>query len=203
MLKINGDRLWNNLMTMAKIGATPKGGVCRVALTEEDRIGRDLFIEWCKKAGLSLEIDRMGNIFARRSGKNNDLPPVMAGSHLDSQPTGGKYDGVYGVLAAFEVIETLNDHNIITEHPIEIVSWTNEEGARFAPAMIGSGVFSGDFTLEISLKLNNTQQSSRWKSAVTPYQQHQKVRRKNSMQETLEGDIYQPYGIVAFDYCFP
>jgi len=148
MIKINGDRLWNNLMTMAKIGATPKGGVCRVALTEEDKIGRDLFIEWCKKAGLTIAIDKMGNIFARRAGKNNDLAPVMIGSHLDSQPTGGKYDGVYGVLAGFEVIETLNDHKIITEHPIEIVSWTNEEGARFAPAMIGSGVFSGDFTLE-------------------------------------------------------
>ena len=148
MLKINGDRLWNNLMTMAKIGATPKGGVCRVALTQEDKIGRDLFIEWCKKAGLTVAIDKMGNIFARRAGKNNDLPPVMIGSHLDSQPTGGKYDGVYGVLAGFEVIETLNNHNIITEHPIEIVSWTNEEGARFAPAMIGSGVFSGDFTLD-------------------------------------------------------
>ena len=133
---------------MAKIGATPKGGVCRVALTEEDKIGRDLFIEWCNKTRLKVAVDKMGNIFARRAGKNNDLSPVMIGSHLDSQPTGGKYDGVYGVLAGFEVIETLNDHNIITEHPIEIVSWTNEEGARFAPAMIGSGVFSGDFTLE-------------------------------------------------------
>ena len=133
---------------MAKIGKTPKGGVCRVALTKEDKIGRDLFIDWCKKAGLTISIDKMGNIFARRAGRNNNLPPIMIGSHLDSQPTGGKFDGVYGVLAGFEVIATLNDHNIITEHPIEIVSWTNEEGARFAPAMIGSGVFSGDFTLE-------------------------------------------------------
>jgi len=120
MIKINGDRLWNNLMTLAKIGATPKGGVCRVALTKEDKVGRDLFIEWCKKVGLTIAIDKMGNIFARRAGKNNDLAPVMIGSHLDSQPTGGKYDGVYGVLAGFEVVETLNDHNIITNHPIEI-----------------------------------------------------------------------------------
>lgn len=133
---------------MAKIGGTAKGGVCRVALTEEDRQGRDLFISWCQSAGCSIEIDAMGNIFARRAGKDNSLPAVMMGSHLDSQPTGGKYDGVYGVLAALEVIESLNDHQIETECPIEVVSWTNEEGARFAPAMLGSGVFAGTFSLE-------------------------------------------------------
>ena len=148
MIRINGDRLWNRLMEIAKIGGTSKGGVCRVTLTDEDKEGRDLFITWCKEAGCSIEIDQMGNIFAKRPGKNNDLPPVMIGSHLDSQPTGGKYDGVYGVLAGLEVIETLNDQNIITEHPIEVVSWTNEEGARFAPAMISSGVFAGEFSLE-------------------------------------------------------
>lgn len=148
MLLINGKRHWDRLMNMAKIGATPKGGVCRVALTDEDKVGRDLFIKWCKAAGCTIEIDQMGNIFARRSGSNQAKPPVMIGSHLDSQPTGGKFDGVYGVLAGLEVIETLNDHNITTECPIEIVSWTNEEGARFAPAMVSSGVFAGEFTLE-------------------------------------------------------
>lgn len=148
MLKIDPNRLWERLMAMAKIGGTAKGGVCRVALTEEDRQGRDLFIKWCQTAGCSIEIDAMGNIFARRAGQDNSLPAVMMGSHLDSQPTGGKYDGVYGVLAALEVIETLNDHQLETSCPIEIVSWTNEEGARFAPAMIGSGVFAGTFSLE-------------------------------------------------------
>ncbi|MEM6318965.1 MAG: Zn-dependent hydrolase [Bacteroidota bacterium] len=147
MLKINGERHWNRLMEMAQVGATPKGGVCRVALTEEDRIGRDLFIKWCKQANCTVEIDQMGNIFARRAGKNPDLAPIMMGSHLDSQPTGGKYDGVYGVLAGLEVIETLNDHQIDTEYPIEVVSWTNEEGARFAPAMVSSGVLAGVFEL--------------------------------------------------------
>ena len=147
-LRINGERLWDRLMTMAQIGATPKGGVCRVALTDEDKVGRDLFIEWCEAAGCTITIDQMGSIFARRPGRNNELPAVMAGSHLDSQPTGGKYDGVYGVLAALELVETLNDHNIETEVPIDIVSWTNEEGARFAPAMLAAGVFCGEFSLE-------------------------------------------------------
>ena len=148
MIKINGERHWKRMMDMAKIGKTPKGGVCRVALTDEDKIGRDLFIEWCKAAGCTIEIDQLGNIFAKRAGKDNSIPPIMIGSHLDSQPTGGKYDGVYGVLAGLEVIETLNDHHIQTQAPIEIVSWTNEEGARFAPAMVASAVFAGEFTLE-------------------------------------------------------
>lgn len=148
MMMINAERHWNRMMEMAKIGATTKGGVCRVALTDEDKAGRDLFIKWCQEAGCSIEIDQIGNIFARRAGKDNDLPAVMIGSHLDSQPTGGKFDGVYGVLAGLEVIECLNDHQIETENPIEVVSWTNEEGARFAPAMIASGVFTGEFSLE-------------------------------------------------------
>ena len=148
MIKIDGQRHWNRLMDMAKIGGTPKGGVCRVTLTDEDKAGRDCFVKWCEDAGCTIEIDQMGNIFARREGRNNDLPPVMIGSHLDSQPTGGKFDGVYGVLAGLEVIETLNDHRIQTEYPIEVVSWTNEEGARFAPAMVASGVFAGEFSLE-------------------------------------------------------
>ncbi len=138
-------------MELARIGATEKGGVCRVALTDEDKIGRDLFVTWCRAVGLTVSVDQMGNIFARRKGIQDDLLPVLAGSHLDSQPTGGKFDGAYGVLAALEVIETLNDHNLETAHPLEIVSWTNEEGARFAPAMIASGVWAGAFELAYGL----------------------------------------------------
>ena len=148
MLSINGDRLWRQLMELAQIGGTLAGGVCRVTLTEEDRVGRDWFVKKCKELGCSVEIDPMGNLFARRAGTDNSRPPVMIGSHLDSQPTGGKYDGAYGVLAGLEVIETLNDDGITTDAPLEVVSWTNEEGARFAPAMIGSGVFAGEFTLD-------------------------------------------------------
>jgi N-carbamoyl-L-amino-acid hydrolase len=150
-IRINGGRLWDRLMEMAQIGATPKGGVCRVALTDEDKAGRDLFIKWCRQAGCTITVDQMGNIFAKRVGTQKNLPPVVVGSHLDSQPTGGKFDGAYGVMAALEVIETLNDHNIHTKSPLEIVSWTNEEGARFAPAMIGSGVFASVFDLEFGL----------------------------------------------------
>lgn len=150
-LKINGERLWNSLMEMAKIGATPKGGVCRLALTDEDKQGRDLFIQWCKEAGCTIRIDKIGNIFARREGKNPDLPPIVTGSHLDSQPTGGRFDGVYGVLAGLEVIRTLNDLNYETEAPVEVAVWTNEEGSRFAPAMVASGVFAGVFDLEYGL----------------------------------------------------
>lgn len=149
-LQINGQRLWDSLMAMAKIGATPKGGVCRIALTDLDKQARDLFITWCKDAGCTVSIDRMGNIFARYPGRNSELAPVMTGSHLDTQPTGGKFDGVYGVLAGLEVIRTLNDYNYKTEAPLEVVVWTNEEGARFSP-MIGSGVFTGRFTLEDGL----------------------------------------------------
>jgi len=138
-------------MEMAKIGETPKGGVCRLALTDLDREGRDLFSRWCEEAGCTISVDKMGNIFARRPGRNNDLPPIMTGSHLDSQPTGGKYDGVYGVLAGLEVVRTLNDLNIETEAPIEVAVWTNEEGSRFAPAMVASGVFAGVFDLEYGL----------------------------------------------------
>lgn len=148
MLKINEERQWDRLMEMAQIGGTAKGGVCRVALTDEDKLGRDLFIKWCREAGCTVEVDQIGNIFARRAGMKNEMPPVLIGSHLDSQPTGGKFDGVYGVLAGLEVVETLNDHGIQTEAPIEIVSWTNEEGARFAPAMLASGVFAEVFSLD-------------------------------------------------------
>jgi len=145
-LRINHDRLWQRLMRMAVIGATEKGGVARVTLTDLDKQGRDLFRDWCEAAGMTMTIDQMGSMFARRQGTDPSLPPVLFGSHLDSQPTGGKYDGALGVLAALEVIETLNDAGIVTTHPLEIVSWTNEEGARFQPAMIASGVFASWLT---------------------------------------------------------
>jgi len=150
-IRANGERLWTRLMEMARIGATPAGGCNRQALTDEDKQGRQLFESWCKAAGCSIEHDQMGNIFARRAGAKHDQPPVLIGSHLDTQPTGGKFDGVFGVLAGLEVVESLNDRNIDTEHPIDVVVWTNEEGARFSPAMIGSGVFAGEFDLEYGL----------------------------------------------------
>src|SRR5262249_30194616 len=150
-IKINQDRLWDSIMEMAKIGATAKGGCNRLALTDLDREARDLFISWCKDAGCTISIDGMGNIFARRPGKDDNADPVVFGSHLDTQPTGGKFDGVFGVLAALEVVRTLNDHFYETDAPLEIAVWTNEEGSRFAPAMIASGVFAGVFTEEYGL----------------------------------------------------
>ncbi|EPJ47247.1 MAG: allantoate amidohydrolase [Osedax symbiont Rs1] len=150
-VKVNGQRLWDSLMEMGKIGATAKGGVCRLALTDLDRESRDLFVSWCEEAGCTVSVDKMGNIFARRPGLDNSLPPVVMGSHLDTQPTGGKFDGIYGVLAGLEVIRALNDHNIQTTHPIEASVWTNEEGSRFPPAMVASGVFAGVFDLEYGL----------------------------------------------------
>ncbi|MBM3521519.1 MAG: Zn-dependent hydrolase [Alphaproteobacteria bacterium] len=146
-LTIDGQRLWASLMEMARIGATPKGGVCRLALTELDREGRELFIAWCKAAGCSIAVDKVGNIFARRPGRDNSKPAVMTGSHLDTQPTGGKFDGIFGVLAGLEVVRTLNDRGIETDAPIEVAVWTNEEGSRFSPAMMGSGVYAGVFPL--------------------------------------------------------
>ena len=150
-LRVDGDRLWQSLMSMAEIGATAKGGVDRQTLTDEDKRGRDLFRRWCEEAGLTVTIDRMGSMFGHRPGRDADRPPVLLGSHLDSQPTGGKFDGALGVLAALEVVRTLNDHNIATEAPLEVVNWTNEEGVRFPPAMIASGVFAGVFDLDYAL----------------------------------------------------
>ncbi len=150
-IRVNGQRLYDSLMEMAEIGATEKGGVCRLALTDIDKQARDLFVKWCEEAGCTVGIDKMGNIFARRPGKDDSLPPVMTGSHIDSQPTGGKFDGIYGVLAGLEVIRTLNDLDYETNAPIEISAWTNEEGSRFAPAMVASGVFGGVFDLEYGL----------------------------------------------------
>ncbi|MCA1326500.1 Zn-dependent hydrolase [Herbaspirillum sp. alder98] len=147
-LRIDGKRLWDSLMELGQIGGTAKGGVCRLALTDLDRQGRDLVTSWARAEGMSVVVDQIGNIFMRRDGRNNALPPVMTGSHIDTQPTGGKFDGNYGVLAGIEVIRTLNQHNIQTEAPIEVAVWTNEEGSRFVPVMMGSGVFCGAFTLE-------------------------------------------------------
>lgn len=147
-LRIESERLWQSLMEMAQIGATPKGGCNRQALTDEDKLGRDLFIRWCEQIGCSVTIDAIGNIFARRDGSNNNLSPILAGSHLDTQPTGGKFDGVYGVLAGLEVLRTLETNRVVTEHPLEIAVWTNEEGSRFSPALIGSGVWSGVLDIE-------------------------------------------------------
>ncbi|MBC8258013.1 MAG: Zn-dependent hydrolase [SAR324 cluster bacterium] len=145
ILKTNGERLWNSLMEMAKIGPGELGGNRRLALTDADIEGRELFRKWAADAGCTFRLDTMGNLFACRSGKSPDAAPVIAGSHLDTQPSGGRFDGILGVLAALEVVRSLNDHNVITESPIEIVVWMNEEGARFPPAMMGSGVFAGIF----------------------------------------------------------
>src|SRR5882724_8387859 len=151
-MSIDSKRLWKSLMDLARIGATEKGGVRRLALSKLDGEARDLFIRWCKEAGCGIAIDGIGNIFARRPGRDNLLPPIIAGSHIDTQPSGGKFDGNFGVLAGLEVVRSLNDHCIKTEAPIEVAVWTNEEGSRFAPVMMGSGVFVGAFTLESTLQ---------------------------------------------------
>ncbi|AXQ48789.1 Zn-dependent hydrolase [Pseudomonas vlassakiae] len=154
---VDSARLWQSLMDLARLGATPKGGVCRLALTDLDRQARDLFVQWTEAAGCSVSVDAVGNIFARRPGRNPKLPPVMTGSHIDTQPTGGKFDGCFGVMAGLEVLRTLNDLGIETEAPLEVVVWTNEEGSRFAPCMMGSGVFAGKFTLEETLAKRDAQ----------------------------------------------
>jgi beta-ureidopropionase / N-carbamoyl-L-amino-acid hydrolase len=145
-LQIDAQRLWDSLMHTAQIGATPKGGLCRLTLTDLDRQVRDWFKAQCEALSCAVTVDEVGNMFARRPGKNQNLAPIAMGSHLDTQPTGGKFDGVLGVLAALEAIRTLHDLGYETNAPIEIVNWTNEEGARFAPAMLASGVFAGVFT---------------------------------------------------------
>ncbi|MEO9275194.1 Zn-dependent hydrolase [Marinomonas sp. 5E14-1] len=150
-LRINEQRLWDTLMEMGEIGGTEKGGCNRLAGTDLDKQSRDLFVSWCKACGCDVEVDKIGNIFARRPGKNNDLPAVGTGSHLDTQPTGGKFDGVFGVLSGVEVLRTLHDNNIETPTPMEFSVWTNEEGSRFQPAMQGSGTYVGRFDLETEL----------------------------------------------------
>ncbi len=145
-LRINGDRLWDSLMEMAKIGPGVAGGNNRQTLTDDDAKGRSLFQKWCEDEGCTMGLDQMGNMFARRDGTDPEALPVYVGSHLDTQPTGGKYDGVLGVLGGLEIIRTLNELGIKTRHPIVATNWTNEEGTRFAPAMLASGVFAGMHT---------------------------------------------------------
>lgn len=151
----NPDRLWSRLMDMAEVGATPEGGSNRQALTDDDKAGRDLFIEWAEQAGCSIELDAVGNLFARRPGSEPGAPPVVLGSHLDTQPTGGRFDGVYGVLGGLEVVETLNNHSIQTRAPIEIAVWTNEEGSRFPVSMMGSAVWAGVLELDEARSLTD------------------------------------------------
>lgn len=145
-MKINGDRLWNSLMEMAEIGPGIAGGNNRQTLTDDDAKGRSLFQKWCDAEGLAMGVDQMGTMFAMREGTDPNALPVYVGSHLDTQPTGGKYDGVLGVLGGLEIIRTLNEMEIKTRHPIVVVNWTNEEGTRFAPPMLASGVFAGMHT---------------------------------------------------------
>jgi N-carbamoyl-L-amino-acid hydrolase len=142
-LRINGQRLRDSLETMARIGATPGGGVQRLTLSDEDKAARDQFVAWLKELDLEISIDEIGNIFGRRDGRDNRLPPVLSGSHIDSQPKGGRFDGILGVMGALEVLRTLHENEIQTDRPVVIVDWTNEEGSRFAPAMVASGVWTG------------------------------------------------------------
>jgi N-carbamoyl-L-amino-acid hydrolase len=150
-LKIQTERLWDSLMQLAKIGATPKGGNCRLALSALDGQGRDLLVRWMKEAGLTVRVDAIGNLFGVRPGRNGSQAPVATGSHIDTQPTGGKFDGCYGVLAGLEVMRCLQAQGVETERPLALVIWTNEEGTRFVPVMMGSGVHCGVFPLETAL----------------------------------------------------
>ncbi len=147
-LPVDTERLWRTHMEMAEIGALPKGGSCRTALSPEDKAGRELFIEWCRSAGCAVSWDAAGNIYARRAGRSAAAPAVATGSHLDTQPHGGRFDGIYGVLAGLEVVRALNDQKIESEKPIDIVVWTNEEGVRFGPPLTGSSAFAGKVTIE-------------------------------------------------------
>jgi beta-ureidopropionase / N-carbamoyl-L-amino-acid hydrolase len=149
-MRVNADRLWDTLMDMAKIGPGIAGGNNRQTLTDEDGEGRKLFQSWCDQAGLTMGVDTMGNMFFTRPGTDPDALPVYVGSHLDTQPTGGKFDGVLGVLSGLEVVRSMNDLGIKTRHPIVVTNWTNEEGARFAPAMLASGVFAGVHSQEFA-----------------------------------------------------
>jgi N-carbamoyl-L-amino-acid hydrolase len=150
-IRVDGVRLWQSLMDLAQIGATPKGGVCRLALTDLDRQGRDLVVRWLRDAGATIEIDGAGNIFAVRRGRDDAAGVVLTGSHVDTQPSGGKFDGNYGVLAGLEVLRALNDAGVVTKKPVGVAIWTNEEGSRFIPTMGGSGAFARVFTLDYLL----------------------------------------------------
>ncbi|SAI43431.1 allantoate amidohydrolase [Bordetella ansorpii] len=150
-LSINGQRLWQSLMDLAQVGATEKGGNCRLALTDLDRQGRDLVAGWMREAGLEVSVDQIGNIFGRRAGRDPSLPAVCTGSHIDTQPTGGRFDGCFGVMAGLEVMRTLQERGIQTDSALELAIWTNEEGSRFAPFMMGSAVYCGKLPLEQAL----------------------------------------------------
>lgn len=156
-VSIDGQRLWSSLMAMAEIGATPNGGSNRLALTPEDTAGRQQLIEWCADIGCHVRSDPVGNLFFHRPGARDDLEPAAVGSHLDTQPKGGRFDGVLGVLAGLEVFRTLHDHQIVTERPLELIVWTNEEGSRFAPAMMASGTYAGVFTVDETLARQDEQ----------------------------------------------
>jgi beta-ureidopropionase / N-carbamoyl-L-amino-acid hydrolase len=147
-LRVNGKRLQSTLEQMAKIGGTPGGGVQRLTLSDEDKQARDLFVKWLQEIACEITIDAMGNLFGRRPGRNQALAPVMSGSHIDSQPKGGRFDGILGVMGTLEVLRTLDENDVQTERSIVIVDWTNEEGSRFAPPMVGSGVWAGDLKLD-------------------------------------------------------
>ncbi len=153
--RIDGKRLWDSLMSMAELGATPKGGVRRITLTEVDKAGRERFRSWCEAAGLTVRVDAIGNMFARRAGRDPKRKPVLMGSHLDSQPSGGKFDGALGVIAGLEVIRAMNEQGIETEAPVEVVNWTDEEGTRFGRSLMGSGVWSGVYELPEILKVKD------------------------------------------------
>src|SRR5271166_3952796 len=155
--RIDGKRLWNSLMSFSEIGATPKGGVCRLTLTDVDKRGRDKFRSECEALGLTVRVDAIGNMFARRPGRDPNRLPVLFGSHLDSQPSGGKFDGALGVLAGLEVMHTLNDLGIVTEAPLELVNWTDEEGSRFGHSLAGSGVWAEVYPEDQILALKDSE----------------------------------------------
>jgi len=164
-LRIDADRLWQSLMDLARIGATPKGGVCRIALTDEDKAGRDQVVQWFQEAGLAVRIDEVGNVFGRRAGTDPQARAVATGSHIDTQPTGGKFDGNYGVMAGLEVVRTLNAQGIQTVAPLEVAFWTNEEGTRFTPVMMGSGAVAAllpVFLVRKTSARNKMVQASPW-----------------------------------------
>jgi beta-ureidopropionase / N-carbamoyl-L-amino-acid hydrolase len=158
-LTIDPQRLWDSLMETARFGATDKGGIRRLTLSDEDRQVHDWFKRACEEIGCSVSVDDCGNMFARRAGKRGDLPPICMGSHLDTQPTGGKFDGTLGVLGALEVMRTLHATGYETNASIEIVNWTNEEGSRFAPTMLASGVFAGAFTREFAWSMDRSSEN--------------------------------------------
>jgi len=154
-LEVNSQRLWDTIMETAKFGGTAKGGVCRLTLTDADREVRDWFVRACELAGCTVTVDEMGNIFARRAGKDSSLPPIAMGSHLDTQPSGGKFDGIFGVLSGLEVVRTLNEAGYTTNAPLEVINWTNEEGSRFTPPMLASGVFAGVFERDFAYSIED------------------------------------------------